>query len=261
MSQSRHTFLVDQDGHLVAEMATGAWDFVHGHLTRQHSHVEDQLLFASEGAMSVETKEGIWVVPPLRAIWIPALTPHSAIMSGRVSMRTLYFSPRLCRFLPRRCLVINIVPLLRELILHACKFPRLHRRVATERHIVELILDQLKVVESIPIQLPYPRDSRARRLADILRSNPSEQRSLKALSAECGASARTIQRLFAEESGLSFSRWRQRARLLHAVRSLATGQSVTNAALEAGYGTTSAFISMFRKQLGTTPTRYLATKS
>lgn len=66
------------------------------------------------------------------------------------------------------------------------------------------------------------------------------------------ASKRTMQRLFAEESGMSFSRWRQRARLIYAMQSLAAGESVTNAALEAGYSSTSAFISMFRKQLGTT---------
>ena len=66
-----------------------------------------------------------------------------------------------------------------------------------------------------------------------------------------------MQRLFTEESGMSFSRWRKRARLICAMESLAAGQSVTNSALDAGYRTTSAFISMFRKQLRTTPTRYL----
>lgn len=80
---------------------------------KSRQHVENQLLFASEGGMSVEAEEGIWVMPPLRAVCIPALTPHSVSMSGRVSMQTLYFSPRLCRFLPRRCLIINIFPLLR----------------------------------------------------------------------------------------------------------------------------------------------------
>jgi AraC-like DNA-binding protein len=179
-------------------------------------------------------------------------------MSGRVLMRTLYFSPRLCRTLPRRCLVINICSLLRELILHACELSKLRRGVAAERHVIELILDQLKLVESVPIQLPHPCDSRARKLADMLHKNPREQRPLEALSKACGASKRTMQRLFLEESGMSFSRWRQRARLIHAMQSLAAGQSVTNAALDAGYSTTSAFILMFRKQLGTTPTRYLA---
>jgi AraC-like DNA-binding protein len=239
-------------------MAGGSWDFVHGHSIRRHSHLEDQLLFASEGVMTVETDEGIWVVPPLRAVWIPAETTHGVDMSGRVSMRTLYFAQRLCRTLPRRCLVINISSLLRELILHACALSKLRRRVASERHVIELILDQLKVVESVPVQLPHPRDVRAKKLADLLRANPREARPLEELSMKCGASKRTMQRLFAEESGMSFSRWRQRARLIHAMQSLAAGQSVTEAALEAGYSTTSAFISMFRKQLGTTPARYLA---
>jgi AraC-like DNA-binding protein len=259
MSQTRHSFLLDENGRRIAEMAGGSWDFAHGHVIPQHSHLEDQLLFASKGAMTVETIEGIWVVPPLRAVWIPAGTAHGVLMSGRVSMRTLYFSPTLCRALPRRCLVINISSLLRELILHACQLSKLRRRVSTERHVIELVLDQLQLVESAPVQLPHPRDARARKLADILRANPRDQRPLEDLSMKCGASKRTMQRLFAEESGMSFSRWRQRARLVHAMQSLAAGQSVTNAALDAGYSTTSAFISMFRKQLGTTPTRYLAT--
>ena len=179
-------------------------------------------------------------------------------MSGHVSMRTLYILPKLCSSVPRRCLVINISSLLRELILHACQFSKLRVKVPTERHVIELIRDQMKLVDSIPVQLPHPRDPRAKKLADRLRANPSEPRSLETLSMECGASKRTMQRLFAEESGMSFSRWRQQARLVHALQTLAAGQSVTNAALDAGYSTTSAFISMFRKQLGTTPARYLA---
>jgi AraC-like DNA-binding protein/quercetin dioxygenase-like cupin family protein len=258
MSQTRHTSLLGKNGRRIAEMAGGAWDFRHGHVIRRHSHVENQLLFASEGVMTVETSEGIWVVPPLRAVWIPAETAHGVAMSGRVSMRTLYFSPRLRTTLPRRCLVINISALLRELILHACQFSKLRKRVAAERHVIELILDQLRLTETVPLQLPHPRDFRARKLAGLLRANPREQRPLEILSMECGASKRTMQRLFAEESGMSFSRWRQRARLIHAMQSLAGGQSVTNAALDAGYATASAFISMFHKQLGTTPTRYLA---
>jgi quercetin dioxygenase-like cupin family protein len=93
MSQTRHTFLFGEDGRRVADMAGGAWDFRHGHVIRRHSHVEDQLLFASEGVMTLETNEGIWIVPPLRAVWIPAETEHRVAMSGRVSMRTLYLRP------------------------------------------------------------------------------------------------------------------------------------------------------------------------
>jgi AraC-like DNA-binding protein len=148
---------------------------------------------------------------------------------------------------------MNVSSLLKELILHACTFPKLHKRAPTERRIVEIIVDQLKAVESIPLQLPHPSDSRAKRVVENLFANPGDQRTLEKLCTECGASKRTIQRLFLEETKMTFSKWRQQLRLLHAMQRLASGEKVTAAALEAGYNSTSAFISMFRKQLGTTP--------
>jgi AraC-like DNA-binding protein len=258
MSQTRQFFLFDTKGRCLAEIAGGSWNLTHGHVIKRHSHPEDQLLFAAEGVMTVDTNHGVWVVPPLRAVWIPAETIHGVTMSGQVSMRTLYLLPGLCKSLPRRCLVINISPLLTELILHACTFPKLQKRLASERHIIDLIVDQLKEVESIPVQLPHPIDPRAKKLVEKLSANPSNQCSLESLCNECGASKRTMQRVFAEEAGMSFSKWRQRLRLISAMRLLAAGESVTAAALEAGYSSTSAFIAMFRKQLGMTPTRYLS---
>jgi AraC-like DNA-binding protein len=207
--------------------------------------------------MTVRTKQGVWVVPPLRAIWIPANTPHSVAISGQVSMRTLYVLPKLCRALPGKCFVMNVSPLLKELILHACRFGKLNKRVSMERRIVEIIVDQLKAVESIPLQLPHPSDSRAMRVVKALLANPGDQRTLEKLCQDCGASKRTIQRLFLGETRMTFAKWRQQLRLLQAMRALASGEKVTSAALEAGYSSTSAFISMFRKQLGTTPRRYL----
>jgi AraC-like DNA-binding protein len=208
--------------------------------------------------MAVDTDQGIWVVPPLRAVWVPAETFHGVTMSGRVSMRTLYFLPKLCKSLPRRCLVINVSSLLKELIVHACNFPKLRRRVSAERNIIDLIVDQLKVVESIPVQLPHPQDPRARKLVQQLFANPSDQRPLDDLCSESGASKRTMQRLFVEETGMSFSKWRQRLRLISAMQRLAAGEAVTTVALECGYNSPSAFIAMFRNQLGMTPTRYLS---
>jgi AraC-like DNA-binding protein len=206
--------------------------------------------------MTVRTKQGVWVVPPLRAVWIPANTPHSVVTSGEVSMRTLYFLPGLCRIQSKKCFVMNVSPLLRELILHACKFARLNKKVSGERRIVEIIVDQLQGVESIPLQLPRPRDSRSLRVVKALVANPGDQRTLGKLCRDSGASKRTIQRLFLEETKMTFGRWRQQFRLLRALELLASGEKVTAAALDAGYRSPSAFISMFRKQLGMTPTRY-----
>jgi AraC-like DNA-binding protein len=259
MSQRCHSILRDRGGRLVCEVASVSANLEDGHFIREHSHPEDQLLFASTGVMTVRTRAGIWVVPPLRAVWIPANTPHSVAISGNVSMRTLYFLPKLCGFLSRKCLVIGVPPLLRELILHACSFGRLRRRSPVERRLIEIVVDQMHAVERVPLQLPYPHDARAMRIVDVLAGQPGDGRTLEELCRVCGATKRTIQRVFLEQTGMTFARWRQQLRLLHGLERLAHGDKVSSAALAAGYRSASAFISVFQKQLAATPIRYLQT--
>jgi AraC-like DNA-binding protein/quercetin dioxygenase-like cupin family protein len=258
MSHKCHSLLLDRKRRPKAQVATLAHDFDHAHVVPEHFHPEDQLAFASKGVMTVRTRDGIWVVPPLRAVWIPARTVHTIAMSGAVSMRTLYFLPQFARIAGRKCFVMNVSPLLRELILHACKFPTLNLKVDAQRRILAILVDQLEAVHQSPLQLPHPSDARAARIVKSLLADPAARRTLPALCKECGASKRTIQRIWLEQTELTFGKWRQQLRLLHALQLLASGENVTGAALGSGYNSTSAFISMFRKQLGITPLRYFA---
>ena len=255
MSRSRQP--VQACPSLRSPVATLVYDFAHGHVIPPHFHPEDQLVYATRGVMTVRTEDGTWVVPPRRAVWIPAKTPHSIDMSGPVSMRTLYLRARMARKLPRSCRVVNVSPLLQELILHACQYPRMNRRSKAHAHLIDLILDQLDAVKTIPLQLSTPSDPRAQRVATILQQDPSDERSLAALCRQAGASKRTIERAFERETNLSLGKWRQQLRLLRSLRLLAAGEKIASAALEAGYSTPSAFIVMFRKALGTTPRKYL----
>src|SRR5689334_21260540 len=116
MSEKCHSILRGNKGLSAADVASVSCDLPHGHVIPEHFHPEEQLIFASQGVMTVRTREAVWVVPPLRAVWIPAGTEHSVAMSGAVSMRTLYFRSSLAAVFPQRCLVMNVSPLLRELI-------------------------------------------------------------------------------------------------------------------------------------------------
>src|SRR5579864_518297 len=263
MLQKRQTgrAIFDRIGHSRAEITTLTHDYAAGHVIALHFHEADQLVYASRGVMTVRTKDGIWVVPTDRAVWIPARIPHTITMSGIVAMRTLYLRSRLTKALPRNCCVVNVSALLRELILRACVFPKLTKKISQQRHLIEIIVDQLDAIQTVPLQLPNVSDARASRIARILLDDPSDSRPLSELCRVGGASKRTVERFFQQDAGMTFGKWRQQLRLMRAMQLLAEGAKVTHAALEAGYSTPSAFISMFRKTLGTTPASYFrATK-
>src|SRR6266481_6726849 len=120
MSQKRQSAIFDRLGKSDSQIATLTHDYPAGHVIPSHFHDRDQIVYASRGVMTVRTSAGAWVVPTQRAVWIPARVPHNIAMSGTVAMRTLYLRPRLARALPRNCCVLNVPPMLKELILHAC---------------------------------------------------------------------------------------------------------------------------------------------
>jgi AraC-like DNA-binding protein len=256
MSRKSQSARFERFGDRKSEIITLTQDYVAGQMVALHFHDRDQLVYASQGVMTVRTADAVWVVPPHRAVWIPALVPHSIAMSGRVAMRTLYLRRKLVRNVLQGCCVINVLPLLKELILHACKFRTLKKSIRRQKHIVDLVIDQLETVQTVPLRLPHPSDPRSMRVADALMADPSNRGTLDQICKGRGASKRTVERLFQQETGMTFGKWRQQLRLMESMRLLAEGEKVTHAAVEAGYSSPSAFISMFRKVLGTTPTRY-----
>jgi AraC-like DNA-binding protein len=213
----------------------------------------DQLLHAVTGVMSVETEAGIWVVPPNRALWVPHGQRYQMRMHGRVAVRSLYLRASL-QAMPPELRVVNVTPLLRELVLHAVRVGPLERGVPEEARLVDVILDQLDASPQLALRLPQPRDARARALAELLAEAPTT--SLDALASRVGASRRTLERLFVAETGLPVARWRRQLRLVQALRLLAAGHAVTDVAHRVGYSTPSAFAFMFRAELGQTPASY-----
>lgn len=227
-----------------------------GYTWRNRASTWAQLLYASRGVMTVHTEAGLWVVPPNQAIWVPALVKHSIDMAGRVAVRALYLSSAIRRKLPTTCRVVDVSPLLLELLRRAMRLRTLDRATPHERHLIDVLLDQIEVLPLGPIALPTPRDPRAARAAALVRATPDARHTLADVGREVGASVRTLERLFKTETGLPFGAWRQRARLVQALQLMADGANVTGAAIGVGYNSTSAFVAAFRRALGRTPGQY-----
>lgn len=241
---------------LNAPLLGHAEDHPSGFLIPSHTHDSAQLIHATAGVMTVETEHGLWVVPPERAVWVPAFTAHSIRMTGAVELRTLYLEPSLAVIDGDRCCVVQVSPLLRSAILRAIAFPQPYPKTGPEARLVSVILDEIRAAATAPLHLPMPADPRARRLAEAFRADPSDRRPMAEWTRLAGASERTIERLFRDEVGSTFGAWRQQARLLRALEVLAAGETVVTAALEVGFATPSAFIAMFRRAMGTTPAQY-----
>ena len=235
-----------------------AWsnDYPNGHLIDMHRHERAQLLFASSGVMSVTTPEGVWVVPPLRAVWIPALADHQIVCSGKVLMRTLYVAQDQLEYPMEHCSVVSVPPLLRELILYAVEMPRLYDTKGPDGRIAQVIIDSIQKPQVAPLVLPTPENAKLLKVHQALISDPADQRTLSDWADYVGMTSRTLARHIKAETNLTFGQWRQQIRLLEALRRLGQSDTVTKVAIDLGYDSPSAFISMFKKALGNTPGQY-----
>lgn len=242
--------------HAVAAMAR---DLPDQFLIPMHRHRRAQLIFGCSGVITVTTSEGSWVVPSLRAVWVPGDTAHEMKTSGHVEMRTLYIEPNASDRLPRSCCVVAVSPLLRELIVAAAQIPNDYAADGREERIMALILDEIRPAPTLPLELPMPADRRVLKVCTAILGDPGRNTTLGEFGRQVGASQRTLERMFSSEVGMSFSRWRQQARLLCGIRMLAQGAAISTVAMDLGYESPSAFSVMFRRALGVAPSEYFKT--
>ncbi len=220
---------------------------------REHSHPWVQLSYATRGVLGVRTRFGSYLAPPQRAIWVPPGLEHSVVTTERTQMRGLYIDPAAVPWGPQQCRVLEVPPLVRELIRSVTSLPVDYDEAGPAGRLVAVLLDQLAGLSEVRFSLPLPVDGRLTRLAAELEQQPDDPRTLMELSAAAGLSARTMTRLFLRETGLTFRAWRRRLRLLKSLTGLEAGASVTGVALDSGYTSTSAFIAAFRREFGATP--------
>lgn len=226
--------------------------------TPSHRHARGQAIGALHGLLSIDTPTGRIVVPPSHAVWIPPEQLHGLRSHGPFSGWSVYVSPAHCAQLPSESVVTRVSNLLREAVLRAASWSAVDSIDQAQSHVSAVILDELALLPQERFTLPLPREPRLLKIAMALADHPADQRDLQQWAQWAGIAPRTLTRRFAAETGMSLSAWRQRARLMRALEWLAADKPVTAIAIDLGYDSLSAFIAMFKKTLGASPTQYMA---
>ena len=240
----KHAAPIEIEG-LATDYAAGTW-------IAPHSHDAHQIVHAAAGVLRVVSEAAVWVVPPGRAIWMPAGRVHAIRCHSATAMRTVYLHGT-APGLPADYAVWSVSPLMREILIRIATVPD----DKNHAHLLALLLSEIAEIDALPLALPQPQDERIRRLTEALLAEPADPRPLKAWAKELGVSERSLIRKFAGETGMTFREWRRQARLLAALERLAAGEPVTSAAFAVGYDNVSAFIEAFRDVFGATPRRYI----
>ena len=223
-----------------------------------HKHKKCQLLLPVSGALSCEVEDGLWIVPPKSALWIPNGAMHSMKAMGQLKGYDTFIAPRVAAGLPKICCSLSVSPLLHELIVRSSSLPVNYEKDGIALHLTALILEEIATAKIEKVYVPMPLDSRIQRIFYMMMDNPKERANMETWSKRAGVSERTLSRLLTQETGMSFGRWRQQLNVVLAVRWLAQGSSIQQVATNLGYESVPSFVTMFRKTLGTPPGRYMA---
>jgi hypothetical protein len=236
-----------------------AKEFARGNISRKHSHLRGQLLYAVKGLFEVKAASSLYLIPPQHAIWIPPGTEHEVRFRMASSVRTLYIRPdALTPDVPIIPRVVHVSHLLRELILRLTSLPNNYGEDSHAFRLATVALAEISWDADHHLHLPLPKDKRLCHIHDALMKNPGDNRTLTIWAKSAGASTRTLARLFHDEYGTSFVSWRQQLRIIAALPKLAAGEQVINVALDLGYETPGAFTAMFRRITGILPSQYFS---
>jgi AraC-like DNA-binding protein/quercetin dioxygenase-like cupin family protein len=244
-----------------ARMIAYAADLERGGGTDTHSHGRGQLLATVAGAIAVTTELGTYVVPPERALWIPAGVPHHTRHLASTRLRTLYISEAPDLALPKNTGVVQVSPLLRCLIDAAMALPRDYDEAGAAGRLVAVLIDQIGMSDELPLHVPLPQSGPLRIMAERMLREPANRRLIEDWAGDFAVSARTLERRFKLETGMTIRTFRIQAKLFRALELLSQHVPVGDISDALGFEAPSTFIAMFRKAFGVTPARYLSTSA
>lgn len=208
--------------------------------------------------MRVRTARRTWIVPPSRALWVPARTVHEIQMYGVVRMHSLYVDAENEKGMASECQVLEVSPLMRELIVRAAGVATDEDDSMVQALVIPLLLAEMRRLPRCALDLPFPESADLVDLCESLLEELADADRRQAEDRTPQMSRKTLYRRFLQETGVTFARWKKQAMLLESVRRLVEGSAVTAIAIDLGYESASAFSAMFRRSLGMSPREFAA---
>ncbi|MGQ7945976.1 AraC family transcriptional regulator [Flavobacterium sp. WC2509] len=236
---------------------TGYTEMITGAICLSHSHPRAQLIYATSGVMNVVVENQIWVVNPLQGLWIPSNVEHQVTFQKNVNLYSVFIDPSFTADLPKCSFSFDISVFLKQLLFKIISFDNTGSISLSERRIIDVFLDELTTILPSSTFLPTSNHVKLKKIILLLMQDISSKYTLDYYAELSSMSTRTLSRLFIKELGMNFSDWRTRLKLLEAIKRLGEKQSIKEIAYDLGYETTSAFIFMFKKNLGKTPSNYI----
>lgn len=228
-----------------------------GHTIRPHAHRRGQLIYAShEIQLSAGSVRGM--TTGLGALWVPPGVAHGINTAVSQDYLSVFIDPA---FVPAKLGGVKSVaihPLLKALVTKAGEFGEHYRPDSPESRLIGVLLDQLSNAEHSLTHLPMPRHARLRQVCEKMISDNDTSMTLNRCAELACLSARSVQRIMRRQTGLGFRQWHQRWIILRAIDALLQDCPLKQVAMQSGYSSPSAFITMFKRATGKTPGQFLS---
>ncbi|AZG45047.1 helix-turn-helix transcriptional regulator [Gordonia insulae] len=208
------------------------------------------------GHTDFDVDAGTVTLPSDHAIWIPAGTRHTMTISADSVVVPTFFDSSITSSL-RSADVIAVDFHFRALVLAlvgAAYAPHLAPETELRRQLLSVIE---QAAPTGALSLTMPNDGPARVVAEALRTNPADGRTIDEWARHTHSSARTIERAFRLQTGGTFQQWRTHCRMETAKALLSRAQSVAAVSHRVGYHSQSSFARAFRAHFGRPPGEFI----
>ena len=218
------------------------------------------LIYAATGAFHLEVDRVRWLLPPQRAAWVAANVPFQLSAERPGTTNSVLFAQCALPQPAMACSVFAVSTLAREMLSYGVRWgsDRDEQDPTADTFFGALaaVCSELAAAPDL-FWLPCAQSPELRQALDYTLAHLSDKPTFAEVAAVVHVSERTLARRCITETGMSWSQFAHRARMLRAMELLADPDITVIEVVDAvGFLSVSAFHHAFRTFTGETPSSY-----